>query len=312
MSPEASPMAEKAEEDPSILILGESTKKAYESFIAVRNKIDDFFARSRLARFDRRFKELLNPSSEDYQKIALQDLSSSEPYALFPIAFVEKDRPLPLTEGINPAWEKAVKCFKEDVVNPIIGDKDNIDETEWRRINTLFMPYEMWHKNKPDTTVERLGIDLIRKILDGNFKSLIVELILKDKSFEDEFNAISSVDKLVRYCRYLHTFINNFVAFRDFYNLKEKAIFQAGTLYLDGRSCDLCIKVDNIDTHVALANLSCIYLVYCDCIRGGGEERMTIAAAFTAGDSDQLIPGRHGVFYDRKRLGLGCNDCKDP
>lgn len=290
----------KAEEDPSILILGESTKKAYESFIAVRNKIDDFFARSRLARFDRRFKELLNPSSEDYQKIALQDLSSSEPYALFPIAFVEKDRPLPLTEGINPAWEKAVKCFKEDVVNPIIGDKDNIDETEWRRINTLFMPYEMWHKNKPDTTVERLGIDLIRKILDGNFKSIIVELILKDKSFEDEFNAISSVDKLVRYCRYLHTFINNFVAFRDFYNLKEKAIFQAGTLYLDGRSCDLCIKVDNIDNHVTLANLSCIYLVYCDCIRRGGKERMTIAAAFTAGDSDQLIPGRHGVFYDRK------------
>jgi hypothetical protein len=40
-----------------------------------------------------------------------------------------------------------------------------------------------------------------------------------------------------------------------------------------------------------------VYLAYCDCVRGS--EKMTIAAAFTAGDSDQLMVGRNGVFYDR-------------
>jgi hypothetical protein len=39
--------------------------------------------------------------------------------------------------------------------------------------------------------------------------------------------------------------------------------------------------------------------VYCDCLRPGGA-KTTIAAAFTAGDSDQLMVGRNGVFYDRK------------
>src|SRR5690606_570613 len=91
---------------------------------------------------------------------------------------------------------------------------------------------------------------------------------------------------------------NNFVSFRDFYSRNgKKAVFQAGTLYLDGRSCDLCIKVLDPNKHGVLATLSGVYLAYCDCVRGS--EKMTIAAAFTAGDSDQLMVGRNGIFYDR-------------
>jgi hypothetical protein len=46
--------------------------------------------------------------------------------------------------------------------------------------------------------------------------------------------------------------------------------------------------------------MSGLYLAYCDCIRKGGTEKMSIAAAFTAGDSDFLLVGRNGIFYDRK------------
>src|SRR5262249_38119747 len=51
--------------------------------------------------------------------------------------------------------------------------------------------------------------------------------------------------------------------------------------------------------HAALAGLAKSYLAYCDCTRPSGE-KMTIAAAFTGGDSDNLMVGRNGVFYDRK------------
>ena len=50
----------------------------------------------------------------------------------------------------------------------------------------------------------------------------------------------------------------------------------------------------------ALAGLSQTYLAYCECRRRGGKEKMTIAAAFTGGDSDNLMVGRNGVFYDRQ------------
>jgi hypothetical protein len=59
------------------------------------------------------------------------------------------------------------------------------------------------------------------------------------------------------------------------------------------------VHVADTARHAALAGLARAYLAYCDCTRPGGE-KMTIAAAFTAGDSDHLMVGRNGVFYDRK------------
>jgi hypothetical protein len=52
--------------------------------------------------------------------------------------------------------------------------------------------------------------------------------------------------------------------------------------------------------HSVFANMSGMCLAYCDCVRKGGAEKMSIVAAFTAGDSDFLMVGRNGVFYDRK------------
>ena len=46
--------------------------------------------------------------------------------------------------------------------------------------------------------------------------------------------------------------------------------------------------------------MSGVYLAYCECVRKGGAEKMSIAAAFTDGDSDFLMVGRNGIFYDRK------------
>ncbi|HVY60936.1 MAG TPA: hypothetical protein VHF22_04750 [Planctomycetota bacterium] len=68
---------------------------------------------------------------------------------------------------------------------------------------------------------------------------------------------------------------------------------------MDGRACHLCIRVDDAAKHAALAGLSKVYLAYCDCVRPATGEKMTIAAAFTDGDSDDLMVGRNGIFYDR-------------
>jgi hypothetical protein len=90
------------------------------------------------------------------------------------------------------------------------------------------------------------------------------------------------------------------VAFRDFYGRKRKATFQAGRLYLDQRACDLCVTVEDGGRHALMAGLAGTYLAYCDCVRKATGEKLQIVAAFTAGDSDNLMVGRNGVFYDRK------------
>jgi hypothetical protein len=288
-----------AEKDPAILPLGEATAAAAQAFAAVQAKIDDYFTRCRLAAYDPRAAVLLNRADADYQALSSKDLSAcGEEVAAFPISLIETGKPLPLSEGINPAWAAAMTQFRTAVVVPLLGDKSSLSAEEWAEINVRFTDYLAWYAAKPAITVEKLGLARIREILAGGQQAAIESLIAQDKALEPEANAISSVDKLVRYNRDLYTLVNNFVSFRDFYTRRAKAVFQAGTLYLDGRSCELCVKVNDATKHAALASLSRVFLVYCDCTRGS--ERMTIAAAFTAGDSDQLMAGRNGVFYDRK------------
>ena len=50
--------------------------------------------------------------------------------------------------------------------------------------------------------------------------------------------------------------------FEDFYDGGEPAIFQTGTLYLDQRSCKLCLPVDDAGKHATMAGLAGAYLAF--------------------------------------------------
>src|SRR5690606_15113272 len=93
---------------------------------------------------------------------------------------------------------------------------------------------------------------------------LLVPLFEQEKAQEATANAIASVERLVRYVRDLHKLAVNFVNFQQFYQRKTPAIFQVGTLYLDQRAAELCLRVDDVARHAVMAPLSRAYLVYCD------------------------------------------------
>ncbi len=284
-----------------ILVFGDSTSDAAEVFKAVRTKVDDYFTRCRLAEFDSGAVGPLNPSPEEYQAMARKDLSASvEEVAALPLATIGVGKPLPLDEGVNPAWIHWLSRLRTAVVKPMFGDKAALDAGEWALISARFVAFESWLDGKKGAAVEKLGLERVREILALNVKASLTTLIEKDKALEQEANSIASVDKLVRYHRDIFTLLNNFASFQDFYSPGTKAIFQVGSLYMDGRSCDLCIKVDDIAKHSSMANLSQTYLAYCECRRNGDAEKMNIAAALTDGSADNLMVGRNGVFYDRK------------
>ena len=289
-----------AETDGAILPLGDAMVSAYSALAAVRGKVDDYFTRCRLAKYDIRALSALNRQETEYIAIAEKDLSPAiQEVSGFPLAQIGLDKPLPLQEGINPAWIAPMAAFVAEVVTPLLGEKTALTEADWSELSAKFAAYEAWSAGKAGSSVEKLGLSRIREILESRIGEAVTELIARDKALEAEFDHIASVDRLVRYHRDLFQLLNNFVSFSDFYTRRNKAVFQAGTLYLDGRSCELCVRVEDVGKHAALAILSRTYLAYCDCTRKGGSERMTIAAAFTGGDSDYLMVGRNGVFYDR-------------
>jgi hypothetical protein len=291
----------KAESDPAILPLGEATATAAAAVKAVQAKVDDYLTRCRLAAFDPRAAGALNRDEKEYLALGAKDLTDTAPeVAALPIARVEAGRPLPLKAGANPAWAAALDKLQSDAVKPILGDKSSLTEADWATLLARLGPFAAWSAGKAGAAVEKLGLPRLREILTSKARETIAALIAEDQRLAPEFTAIASVEKLVRYHRDLYRLCHNFVSFRDFYSRKEKAIFQAGTLYLDQRSCDLCLAVEDPGKHGVMASLAGTYLAYCDCVRKGTNEKMQILAAFTDGDSDNLMVGRNGIFYDRK------------
>jgi hypothetical protein len=285
------------------LPLGEDTMAAVENFKRVKPKIDDYFTRCQLAEFDTQASSLLNPSVAQYEQITLNDLSPADTnLTALPLAKIEAYKALPLTTGLNPAWAAQIEQLAQQVLIPLLGDIDGLSQGQWQEVISQFTAYETWLQDKPSEAVGQLGIDRLKEILAGDYQNQLIELVYQDLALAAEAEAIESVERLVYYYRDLYRLLNNFVSFRDFYSTSPNGIFQAGTLYLDGRSCNLCISVSDIAKHSALASSSLIYLAYCECTRPGSQEKMTIAAAFTGGDSDNLMVGRNGIFYDRQGL----------
>jgi len=281
---------------------GDKTIDAADIFHKIREKVEDYFIRCRLVEFDPKAAQALNPSNEAYEAISENNLSDTndQEIAVFPLAAVEAGKPLPLKTDINPAWTESIEKLSSVIITPLFGEKESLDRAEWGVICKNFTAYERWLARKKGARVEPLGISRVREILAGGNRARLEALIEKDEALAPQAEAVSSVDRLVRYYRYLYPFLNNFVSLFDFYTTSEKSVFQAGTLYLDARSCDLCVKVDDMAKHSVLAHLSQTYLAYCECTRKGTNEKLTIAAAFTNGSSDNLRVGRNGLFYDRK------------
>jgi len=290
-----------AEGDKNILPMGEATATAFAAVKTVRAKVDDFFARCRLAEFDPRAIAALNRQESEYVALATKELTvGAAEIASFPLAQISAEKALPLVGGVNPAWAGALAALQTAAIKPLLGEKNSISESDWTALNARLAPFEAWSAGKVGAAVEKLGIKRVREILAGDARVKITALIAKDKALEPEAAAISAVEKLARYHRDLHTLCLNFVNFKNFYSREIPAVFQAGRLYLDQRACDLCLTVEDAGKHSVMAALAGSYLAYCDCVRKATGEQIQIVAAFTDGDSDNLMAGRNGIFYDRK------------
>ena len=281
----------------AVLPLGDQTSAASAAIAAVRAKIDDFFARCRLDAFDARALAALNRSETEFLAIAAKELTrSAAEVAGFPLARIEAGRTLPLLDGVNPAWSAALATLHATAVTPIFGAaKTTLTAADWADLQARFTAHEAWAAAKAGAACEKLGLARAQEILASKGRDALATLLAEDLSLAPQFAAIAGVERLARFHRDLRSLLHNFVNFADFYSRDRWAVFQAGTLFLDSRSTEFCVRIDAPNP---FAVMSKAYIAYCSCTRAGCPP-MNIAACFTQGDSDYLFVGRHGVFYDR-------------
>ena len=278
----------------------ENTEAAFAACEALKEKIADYFMRCKLISFNDAVAGVVDLSVDKVGAISDGDLAAAaDQIATYPLARPSADGKLPLNGGINPAWKGAFATLKALVLDAEFPKKDAITEEEWLGVLAKFDAYTAWKAAKKGAEVESLGIDVVNATLKADKKAALLELIEKDKALEPEALSIEAVDKLLHYVRDFYKFLKNYVVFEDFYSKKDKAIFQAGRLYIDQRSTDLCVKVIDAGKAGDISSLSGMYILYCNCINKVTGKGFPIAAVLTDGDVDGLRPGKNAIFYDR-------------
>lgn len=283
-----------------VMPLGEATAQAIDAYHAVAGKIDDFFMRAQFAAYDARAAALMNGTEAELTDLASQILSHQTEQALkMPLAQVRIEATLPLSSGINPAWITPMRAFAQAVVTPLLGARESLTQDDWLKLKARLQAHLDWQASKPQTPLDNLDSARLQGYLDRQDGARLQALIEQDTQIAAEADGVLAVDKLIRFQHFLLTLLNNFVSLRAFYSQRD-GIFQSGRLYLDGRSFDLCLPVENADKHAALAEQSYTYLAYCDCSHAASGRKRTIVVAATAGSAGHLIVGRNGIFYDRQ------------
>lgn len=280
--------------------LKEKLPPAYQAFAKVEAAVEDFFARVAVAAFDPASEKVLNPSPEAFAELATRRLTRrDEALRSMPLAAVSPEADLPLSSGLNPAWVQDLEAFRDQCVEPILGKRSKLSRKDFLAIRKHLGTYQAWAKAPRGKAVEKFDKATLQGFLDETLRESLNEAFSEDERLHEISERFDEVEKAVRLNRDFYTLLRNFVSFEDFYSPVTKAIFQAGRLYLDERSSDMVLEIQDIGKHASMAGLAGIYLVYCECTRGGAQAKKNIVAAITAGDSENLMVGRNGVFYDR-------------
>ena len=282
---------------PDIFPYGDDTEAALGVCESLKAKVADYFMRCKLIRYDDAAAPALDVSVDKISAISGGDLSVNEEIATYPIARPSAEGILPVLDGINPSWQAAIASLKALVLDKDFPGADGITEAQWNEILSKFAAYTAWKDAKKGSEVEPLGLETVKKVLSEGRKEALLELVAKDKELEAEALAIESVDKFLHLYRDFYRFLNNYVVLSDFYDKDRKAIFQAGRLYIDQRSTDLCVKVAGPSPEIS--SLSGMYILYCACTSEKLGKSFNIAAVLTDGDVDGIREGKNAVFYDR-------------
>lgn len=280
--------------------LGAVTEELYQLVQSLDHKVTDYFTRCQLAAYDSNAVAALNAAVEDFSALSRHLLTSDSSDAHhLPLARVSANANLPLRKGVHPHWAGSLSCVA-DLAASLWGDKDSINAADWAQLKAALQPYADWKAAEPQGAVALLEPSLVDQCLQSSTLEAARALIANDLSQQAEAESVLDVDKLVRFQSHLRDLLRNFVNLENFYSPEKPAIFQNGRLYIDGRSCELCLEVIDAAKHGKLAALSGMYLLYLDCVRAATGEKKSIVAAMTAGDAGNLMVGRNGVYYDAK------------
>ena len=106
---------------------------------------------------------------------------------------------------------------------------------------------------------------------------------------------IGLTEKLLLYQGYLLALANNFVSFPHLYDPNRRAMFERGTLIMDGRHFDFCILATDRAAHAKVAATGNTCVLYVE-VSGPDTPAFEVAVPVTSGGLGNLCLGKRGMF----------------
>ncbi|NLF33109.1 MAG: hypothetical protein GX591_19770 [Planctomycetes bacterium] len=280
--------------------LGAATAEAYDALEAVRAKVDLFFAQCEAAALDERLVGRMGWTEAELAQLDLDDASAIERLLReAPLAAPTPRRVLDLGGPVNPYHADALGRFVRLAAAPALGEAPAaLSAAQWRQVKAFYEPRRRWLAERPDTPAATLGAQTLRAYQDGRFAAAVRERIAAGQATALELDAIHLTEKLLACQAHLLDLTRNFVSFPHLYEPGRRAMFEMGSLVMDGRRFDLAIRAEDVKAHAAVAASSGMFLLYLQLEGPAGPPPVELAVPVTSGGRGNLSVGKRGVFYD--------------
>ncbi|MEE4136051.1 MAG: hypothetical protein V2I32_08235 [Desulforhopalus sp.] len=285
----------------AILTLGTGTEQGYALLQALSHKLTQYFLLCDIKRLNPGLLE--RALDEPYANIALTLIKTENAEAYLadaPLSFLNADGKFDVFGEINPYFRKSVAEFATLVVKPLLGAETTmIDKESLRQLHDFFTHYREWMDRKPVVAVDCLAPEAIQCYLtDASYRQTLERLI--DESHKTAFvlENLRELERLLLYQMYILPLTNSFVSFPHLYNPETHALFEEGTLIMDGRHFTLAIRVEDREHHIETCRSSNIFLIYCELYGDDGELKSEIAVPVTSGNRGTIHLNKWGIFND--------------
>ena len=247
-----------------------------------------------------------------YCELICLDSANAARFELDPAKLPELD--LKDSAGINAMLESAPLCRPDarmvlelNAVNNPVYRKNALDFAAlfgvdeltceaWQSLKAEFADYVNYLAQCQKNPSPELSIGQLEHYLNGSEADALRAIFAEDLAVAGVVNNLCKLERLLLFCRYMLSFVNNFVSFAEFFDPADSSMLQAGRLVMDGKSYHLAVWIDDAANHKKIAMRSNMCLLYLEL--SAGTLTRKAAVAVTGGSLDRIYIGKPAFFID--------------
>ena len=283
------------------LPLGKETAEGYALFHSLVKKLIQYFLLCDIKRLNPQLLTRALETPEGNLALNLINIEEAESYLKnAPLSFLDSEGMLDLSGEMNPYFDGKIKELTEKVIKPLLGEQvQSLDKQSFHKLQKLFKPFVQWTERKPEVRVDTIEAVTVQDYLTNvSYRQLLEELIEESHKTAFVLDNIKELERLLLYQACLLPLVNSFVSFPKLYLPEERALFEEGTLIMDGRHFTLAVRVEDRKHHIETCKSSNIFVIYCELFGPGDEKVYEIAVPVTSGSRGNIHLNKWGIFND--------------